>query len=356
MPIDESELNNLAEEALKLLTTIIGIPAYSKEEDRRADFLEQYLQSRSYHALRIGNNVLSGKPDPTRPIILLNSHLDTVKPASTWTKQPHTPIISDGKLYGLGSNDAGASLVSLLMAYLHLTKQDTPYQLIYAATAEEEISGQNGIIKVIDHLGPVHLAIVGEPTGMNLAVAEKGLMVIDATSEGVSGHAARDEGKNAIYQALDDINNIRNFRFEKISEHLGSTKATVTIIQAGSQHNVIPDTCTFVIDIRSNELYDNQEIHQLLQSQVQSNLTARSYRLKSSHISMQHPIVQKGLSMGLTAYGSPTLSDQALMPYTSIKIGPGQSSRSHTADEYITIEELRHGIQTYITLLTGLHL
>ncbi len=356
MSISDTKLNELTAEAIRLLKDLIAIPAYSKEEDHRADYLQAYCNQRMQAHQRIGNNIILGTTIPGIPSILLNSHIDTIIPSPTWTTDPHTPIITEDKIIGLGANDAGASVISLLMVYLYFKPQKLPFNLIYAASAEEEISGQNGILKVIEHLGDIELAIVGEPTGMDMAVAEKGLMVIDAVAPGISGHAAREEGKNAIYVAMDDIECIRNFKFDKISNHLGSTKTTVTVIQAGIQHNVIPDTCKYVIDVRSNELYTNQELYHLLQSKVNSVLTPRSYRLNASHISMDHPIVKKGLSLGLSSYGSPTLSDQALMPYTSIKIGPGQSSRSHTAGEYIEIEEIRSGIKTYIELLSGLQL
>lgn len=359
MPITDSRLDQLTDEAVNLLSELIRIPALSKEEDKRATYFYQYLIQNGLAPVRLLNNIIVRNDfmaDPSRPKLLLNSHIDTVRPSNTWTIDPHDPINQHGRLHGIGSNDAGASLVSLLMAYRYLVTTSQSYDLIYAATAEEEISGSHGIVHVIHELPEIQLAIVGEPTGMQMAIAEKGLMVIDAVAYGISGHAARDEGKNAIYAALQDIEKIKNYSFERISELLGPTKATVTVIQAGNQHNVIPDQCKYVIDVRSNEMYSNEEIHQLLQKEIQSVLTPRSYRLKSSHISMVHPVVIRGIGQGLTCYGSPTLSDQALMPYTSIKIGPGQSSRSHTADEYIEIEEIRHGIKTYIELLDGLNI
>jgi acetylornithine deacetylase len=350
-------MEDIIKSAKDLLSSLISIPSLSKEEDKRADFLYQHFKDLNHIPSRIGNNIILGNTEKNdRKKILLNSHIDTVKPANSYTLDPYKPIIKEGKLYGLGSNDAGASLVSLFAAYQHVINTNQSYDLIYVASAEEEISGQNGIAKVIDHIGNVDLAIVGEPTGMQMATAEKGLLVIDAIAHGVSGHAARNEGVNAIYIAIKDIESIRTFDFEKVSDLLGKTKATVTMVNAGSQHNVVPDQCKFVVDIRSNELYTLPEIHSLLQAHVQSTLTPRSFRLNPSRIDHDHPIVKKGISLGLSCYGSPTLSDQALMPYLSIKIGPGQSSRSHTADEYIELSEIDHGIKTYIDLLNGLEL
>lgn len=357
MSISDQELNTIYNKAVVLLADLIRIPSWSKEENQRADFLFDYLIGEKLHPIRVGNNIiLSNGSGIRKKRILLNSHIDTVKASPSWTLDPYDPIPLNGKLYGLGSNDAGASVVSLLMAYLHMSQFDNPFDLIFAASAEEEISGQNGIIKVIEEIGEVDLAIVGEPTGMQMATAEKGLMVIDGLATGVSGHAAREEGLNAIYIALQDIETIKEFDFDKVSDLLGKTKATVTIINAGTQHNVVPDQCKFVIDIRANELYTLHEIYTLLQSTVKSTLTPRSFRLKPSYIDHRHPIVIKGKSMGMTCFGSPTLSDQALMPYMSVKIGPGQSSRSHTADEYIELDEIKQGIKTYIELLKGLEL
>lgn len=355
MPIADTELHQLTDKAIALLMDLIRIPAYSREEHAKADKLQEELSQLGLQPKRVLNNLILGQPDgSSRPVVLLNSHIDTVRPVESWTLSPHGPVLKDDKIYGLGTNDAGASVVCLAMAYFHLSKKQQTYQLIFAASAEEEISGQNGILRVLEETGPVQLAIVGEPTGMEMAIAEKGLMVIDAVAKGQSGHAARNEGINAIYEALPDIEWIRNYRFEKISDHLGASKATVTVIQAGKQHNVVPDACHYVIDVRSNELYTNEEILEILQSGVKSVLTPRSLRLKSSGIPVSHPVVQRGLNLGLGTYGSPTLSDQALMPNLSLKIGPGQSSRSHTADEYVRIGEIREGIRTYISLLDGL--
>ncbi|HNR08898.1 MAG TPA: M20/M25/M40 family metallo-hydrolase [Saprospiraceae bacterium] len=357
MPIDDTELHQLTDQAIALLQALIPIPAYSREEHAKADKLEEELSKLGLQPQRVLNNLILGRrDDSSRPVLLLNSHIDTVRPVETWTFNPHEPVLREDKIFGLGTNDAGASVVCLAMAYSHLCKKQQAYQLIFAASAEEEISGQNGILRVLEETGPVQLAIVGEPTGMQMAIAEKGLMVIDAVSKGQSGHAARDEGINAIYEALPDIEWIRNYRFEKVSDHLGASKATVTVIHAGKQHNVVPDSCHYVIDVRSNELYTNEEMLHILQSGVKSVLTPRSLRLKSSGIPLSHPVVQRGLSLGLSTYGSPTLSDQALMPNLSLKIGPGQSARSHTADEFILIEEIKEGIRIYIELLDGLEI
>lgn len=357
MPISDSRLDELTTSAIQLLLELTAIPAYSKEEDQKAQKLVENLTRMGFAPYRLLNNViLSEQPDLTKPVLLLNSHIDTVKPVSGWSLDPHHPFIKEDKLFGLGTNDAGASVVCLIMAYHYLSQKSQPYQLILAATAEEEISGYQGIQHVLDQIAPVDFAIVGEPTNMQMAVAEKGLMVIDAVATGRSGHAAREEGINAIYEALMDIDTIRNFRFEKVSDYLGENKATVTVIHSGTQHNVVPDRCDYIIDVRSNELYTNQEIYEVLQSRVKSKLTPRSFRLQSSSISLQHPVITRGTSIGLTGYGSPTLSDQALMVNPSLKIGPGLSSRSHTADEYVDVNELREGIKIYIELLDELEL
>lgn len=353
--MSSDELNAYYKESVSILNSLIKIPALSKEEDQRALFLYDYFSRQGFSPNRIGNNIILYQNfNSSKKKIVLNSHIDTVKPAVTYTLNPNEPITKDGKLYGLGSNDAGASLVCLFAAFKYLKNTHQAFDLIFVASAEEEISGQNGIVKVIDELGPIDLAIVGEPTGMQMATAEKGLMVIDGLAKGIAGHAAREEGLNAIYVALRDIEKIKNYSWSKVSDLLGKTKATVTLIQAGTQHNVVPDQCKYVVDVRVNELYSLHEIYSVLQSEVESMLTPRSFRLKPSKIDHSHPIVQKGLSLGLNCYGSPTLSDQALMPYISIKIGPGQSSRSHTADEYIELDEIRNGIEMYIKLLDGL--
>ena len=289
-----------------------------------------------------------------KPTILLNSHIDTVKPVNGWRKQPFTAKIENGKLYGLGSNDAGASVVSLFQAYRHLSATEQAYNLIFLASCEEEVSGKNGIESVLSQLPPITLGIVGEPTEMHPAIAEKGLMVLDVTAHGKAGHAARNEGENAIYKALQDIQWFREYRFPKESSLLGPVKMSVTQVNAGTQHNVIPDLCNFVVDIRSNECYSNEELFAEICSHISSEAKARSFRLNSSHIDADHPFVKRAVAMGRIPFGSPTLSDQALMRFPSVKIGPGKSSRSHTADEYIVISEIEEAIKLYIELLDGL--
>ena len=345
-------------EAVTLLQALIGIPSISREEDAAADFLQTYIEESGIMTGRMGNNVWCISPmfDTSRPTILLNSHIDTVKPVNGWRKQPFTPKIDNGKLFGLGSNDAGASLVSLFQVYKHLSATEQKYNLIFLASCEEEVSGKNGIESVLPQLPPITLGIVGEPTEMNPAIAEKGLMVLDVTAQGRSGHAAREEGDNAIYQILPDIEWFRTHKFEKESSLLGPVKMTVTQINAGTQHNVIPDTCSIVVDIRSNECYSNETLFEEIKKHISSEVKARSFRLNSSSISPEHPIVKRAIALGKTPFGSPTLSDQALMPFTSIKIGPGKSSRSHTADEYIMINEIEEAISLYIKLLDGLEL
>jgi acetylornithine deacetylase len=344
------------DEAIELLKTLISIPSYSREEKELADFLEKHIEIMGYVAGRKDNNIWITGPglDNSKPTIMLNSHIDTVRPSDKWTRDPHTPVSENGKLYGLGSNDAGASLVSLLYTFSLLTSKEQPYNLIFAASAEEEISGANGMENLLKEMSRIDLAVVGEPTGMQMAIAEKGLMVVDCTAHGKSGHAAREEGINAIYKAMDDIQWIRNNELPEKSEILGPVKMSVTMINAGTQHNVIPDKCNFVIDIRSNECYSNQEIFNILQENLKSEIKARSFRLSSSGISVLHPIVKRGLSLGLETFGSPTLSDQALMPFTSIKIGPGESARSHTSDEFIYFDEIRNAVKTYFNLLNDL--
>ena len=291
------------------------------------------------------------------PVILLNSHIDTVKPSGGYTRNPFSPDIEGDFLYGLGSNDAGGALVTLLAVFMHFnTLEDLPFNLIYAATAEEEISGTNGLESILIDLGKLDLAIVGEPTKMQMAIAEKGLMVLDCTAHGRSGHAAREEGENAIYKAIADIEKLRNYRFEKTSDILGPVKMSVTIVNAGTQHNVVPDSCSFVVDVRTNEHYSNQQACEIISELIGSDVSPRSFRLNSSGIPVDHPIVKRGIGIGLNYYGSPTTSDQAVIPYPSIKIGPGESARSHTANEYILISEIEEGFRIYIDLLTELHL
>jgi len=349
-------INQAQEDAVELLKNLISIPSYSRDEKEAADFLQRHIEATGYICGRKGNNVwvLSPAFDTSKPTILLNSHIDTVKPTQGWSRDPHIPTEENGRLYGLGSNDAGASLVSLFYVFTTLTAKEQPYNLIFAASAEEEVSGKEGVESLLQEMPRIDLAIVGEPTGMSLAVAEKGLMVVDCTAHGTSGHAARNEGVNAIYKAIEDIEWIRTMELPKKSELLGAVKMSVTMIQSGTQHNVVPDKCDFVVDIRSNECYTNQEIFDILKQNLQSELKARSFRLSSSGIDIQHPIVKRGKSMGLSTFGSPTLSDQALMSFPSVKIGPGDSARSHSADEYIIIQEIEDAIEVYYELLDGL--
>lgn len=348
----------LSSEAVSILKSLIGIPSISREEEAVADFLQNYIESIGIVVNRKGNNLwcLSPMFDLNKPTILLNSHIDTVKPVNGWKKQPFTPIEEDGKLYGLGSNDAGASVVSLLQVFRQLSEKEQNYNLIYLASCEEEVSGKNGIESVLSSLPPISLGVVGEPTNMQPAIAEKGLMVLDVTAYGKAGHAARDEGENAIYKVLEDITWFRDFRFEKESPLLGPVKMSVTQINAGTQHNVIPDKCTLVVDIRSNELYSNEEIFEIVKSNVKSEVNARSFRLNSSQIAEDHPFVKKTIELGRVPFGSPTLSDQALMSFPTVKMGPGNSSRSHTADEYVMISEIDEAIGLYIDILDGLAL
>ncbi|MBQ1799206.1 MAG: M20/M25/M40 family metallo-hydrolase, partial [Prevotella sp.] len=286
-----------------------------------------------------------------KPTLLLNAHIDTVKPVASWTRNPFEPTLEDDILYGLGSNDCGGGLVTLLQVYRYFLEYESPYNIIYLASAEEEVSGANGISCVLPLMPKIDVAIVGEPTNMQPAVAEKGLMVIDMTSHGKSGHAARNEGVNAIYEMLDDLTWIRNYQFKKESEFLGATKMTVTMINAGTQHNVIPDECKAVIDVRTNEYYQNEFLFEFLRKHLHSDVKARSFRLHSSHIDINHPLIQKCISMGKKPFGSPTLSDQALMPFPSFKMGPGESSRSHSANEFIRVSEMQRAIEEYIQLI-----
>ena len=344
-------------EAIDTLKGMISRPSFSRDEAAVADFLQQTWQSAGHTVHRKGNNLWIVSPgfDLDKPTLLLNSHIDTVKPASGWTKDPFNPEESeDEKLYGLGSNDAGASVVSLYAAFTRLIEKEQAYNLIFLASCEEEVSGKNGIESALADLPPVAFAIVGEPTGMQPAVAEKGLMVLDCVSIGKAGHAARNEGVNAIYEALPDIEWFRSYVFPEQSDFLGPVKMSVTMINAGTQHNVVPDKCTFVVDVRTNEFYTNERLYESICQQVKCEVKARSFRLNSSSLPLDHPFLQRTAMMDLKPFGSPTLSDQALMPFPSVKIGPGQSSRSHTADEYIGLMEIREAIQMYVTLLNQL--
>jgi acetylornithine deacetylase len=343
---------------ITLLQRLINIPSISREESACADELALFMKDNGLQAHRHANNLWCvGKTFlPHRPTLLLNAHIDTVKPVSGWQRSPFTATLEGDRLYGLGANDCGGGLVALLFAFMQLQREDDgtlPYNLIYLASAEEEVSGKNGIESVLPLLPPIDVAIVGEPTGMQPAIAEKGLMVLDCTAHGKSGHAAREEGVNAIYKAMTDIEWLRTHRFEKVSPLLGAVKTSVTQVQAGTQHNVVPDRCTFVVDVRTNECYSNVEILTEIQKNLTSDVVARSTRLNSSHIDIKHPLIQYCIHQGKEPFGSPTLSDQALMPFPSFKLGPGNSARSHTADEYICLSELKEALNFYIALIKG---
>ena len=342
-------------DAVELLKKLIATPSVSRNEKDAADIMEQTIRSYGFEPQREANNIWMIDPhyDESRPTLLLNAHIDTVKPVASWTRDPFSPDVEDGVLYGLGSNDCGGGLCSLLQIFRMLTEKPQHYNLIYLASAEEEVSGKDGITRALPLLPHIDLAIVGEPTGMNPAVAEKGLMVLDVIAHGKSGHAARNEGVNAIYEALDDMRWIRDYKFEKVSEFLGPTKMTLTVVNAGTQHNVIPDKCTMLVDIRTNEFYDNEEVFEFIRQHLKSEVKAHSFRLKSSRIDPEHPLIKKCVAMGMKPFGSPTLSDQALMHFPSFKLGPGESSRSHSADEFIKISEIRDAIAQYTELLDG---
>ena len=349
------DIATLTDEAVGLLKALIATPSVSREEAQAADCLQRYIELQGMETGRKGNNVwcLSPAFDLKKPTLLLNSHIDTVKPVAGWRKDPFSPTESNGRLYGLGSNDAGASVVSLLQVFLALCRTAQPYNLVFLASCEEEVSGAGGIESVLPLLPPITFALVGEPTEMQPAIAEKGLMVLDVTATGRSGHAARDEGDNAIYKVIDNIAWFRDYRFPRVSPLLGPVKMSVTMVSAGTQHNVIPDRCTFVVDIRSNECYTNEELFTEICRHILCEAKARSFRLGSSHAPEGHPLVQRAIALGRVPFGSPTLSDQALMPFPSMKMGPGKSSRSHTADEFICLKEIEEAIGLYLSLLDG---
>lgn len=345
----------LVDESIVLLRNLISIPSFSREEDKTAQAIEAFLQERSVKTFRKENNIWAFNKfyDLAKPTILLNSHHDTVKPNSGYTRDPFSADLEGDMLYGLGSNDAGGSLVSLAAAFLHFyEQQDLKYNLCLALTAEEEISGKNGLELILPELGELEFAIVGEPTQMQMAIAEKGLLVLDCTVYGKAGHAARDEGENAIYKALKDIEWFRTYEFAKKSELFGPVKMSVTIIEAGSQHNVVPATCKFTVDVRVTDAYRNEEVLRIIRQHVNCDVNPRSTRLKPSSISPDHPIVKAGLALGRETYGSPTTSDQALLDIPSLKMGPGDSARSHMADEFIYTNEIEEGVSLYIELLS----
>jgi acetylornithine deacetylase len=346
--------HELGKAMISLLEELIAIPSFSKEENATADRLERFFKDNNIQSFRKGNNVWVKNFlfDKDKPTLLLNSHHDTVKPNKGYTRDPFAPTIEDGKLYGLGSNDAGGPLLALLGTFLHFYDMaDLPFNIIYAATAEEEISGTGGIESIISDLDNIHLAIVGEPTLMNMAVAERGLLVIDCEAQGVAGHAARNEGVNAIYEAMKDIEWFRAYKFEKESEWLGPVGMNVTMINAGTAHNQVPSVCNYTVDIRLNEHYSHQQVLDLIRSHVKSTVKERSTRIKPSFVNMANPIVGAAQDLKIPLYGSPTTSDMALMPWPAVKIGPGDSARSHSADEFIYIQEIEDGITLYISLL-----
>ena len=349
------EKQRYVNDAVELLSDLIAIPSVSRDEKLAADCMENRMKDWGLSPRREANNiwVVADGYDAGRPTVLLNAHIDTVKPVATWTKNPHEPLMEGDRLYGLGSNDCGGGLVTLLQVFRVLKDEALPFNLIYLASAEEEVSGKYGVERVLPLLPKIDVAIVGEPTGMQPAIAEKGLMVIDGYAKGISGHAARNEGVNAIYEALDDLVWLRDYRFGKESPLLGPTKMTVTQVESGTQHNVIPDALHFVIDVRTNEYYQNEYVFAFLQKHMRRcELKARSFRLHSSSIATEHPLVKRCVELGLTPFGSPTLSDQALMSFPSFKLGPGESSRSHSADEYICISEIERALELYLQILT----
>jgi acetylornithine deacetylase len=349
------DVSILQTDAIELLKQLIVTPSFSKEEDNTSAIIKAFLETHGVKAEQYLYNIWAKNKyfDTSKPTILLNSHHDTVKPNKGYTLDPFSPIEKEGKLFGLGSNDAGGSLVSLIATFLHFyEKENLKYNIILAATAEEEISGHNGIEILLPQLGKIDFAIVGEPTQMQMAVAEKGLMVLDCTSNGKAGHAAREEGENAITKAIKDIEWFNSYKFNKVSDLLGPVKMSVTVIETDNKaHNVVPAQCKFVVDCRVNELYTFEEMLEKIKSNVQCEIKPRSTRLRSSSISLDHPLVKAGLDLKRNYYGSPTTSDKALMNFPSLKIGPGDSARSHTADEFIYIDEIKNGIELYIQLL-----
>lgn len=354
--INIQNIESLQAEAKQLLKKLIATPSFSKEEGNTATIIETFLQSHSVKTNRIQNNIWATNLhyDQSKPTILLNSHHDTVKPNKSYTLDPFSPIEKDEKLFGLGSNDAGGCLVSLIACFLYFYDHtELPYNIILIASAEEEISGFNGIELALKEVPTIDFGIVGEPTLLEMAIAERGLMVLDVEATGVAGHAAREEGENALYKILPDIEWFKTFQFDRVSDLLGAVKMTVTVIETDNKaHNVVPSSCKIVVDVRVNELYSFEEILATIQANVQSNVQPRSLRLRSSGIALDHVVVKAGLSLGKRYYGSVTTSDKALMPFPALKMGPGDSARSHTADEFIYLKEIEEGVLTYIQLLS----
>ncbi|MDR0560626.1 MAG: M20 family metallo-hydrolase [Prevotellaceae bacterium] len=343
-------------ETIELLKTLISIPSFSGEEDKTADTIYDFLNSKNIETYRYKNNVWAKNRQfsPDKPVLLLNSHHDTVKPSQSYTVNPFEAVIENGKLYGLGSNDAGGSLTSLITVFCRFYDRELPFNLILALTAEEEAIGKNGISALWNHLGNVDFAIVGEPTGMNVALAERGLIVLDCVSEGIAGHAARNEGKNAIYEAIDDILWFRNFRFPKVSKLMGEVKMNVTVVNAGTQHNVVPSECKFVVDIRPVDCYSNEEIAETVRQNVKCRVTPRSLHLKASAISEEHILAKTAKKLNIPCYVSPTTSDISRISVPAVKMGPGESARSHTADEFIHIAEIENAIDGYANFIEQL--
>ncbi len=349
--------NNLLEPGLDLLKQLISTSSFSRHEHETASLIEDFLHGQEVETSRKANNVWAFNKyfDLAKPTMLLNSHHDTVRPNSGYTRNPFSADLEDGKLFGLGSNDAGGCLVTLIAVFLYFnSRRNLKYNLCLAATAEEEISGSNGLELILPELGILDFAIVGEPTGMQLAVAERGLLVLDCMAKGRSGHAAREEGENAIYKALKDIDWFRTYRFAKVSEVFGHIKMNVTVIEAGSEHNVVPATCKFTVDVRVTDAYRNEEVLKIIRNHVSCQVVPRSVRLKPSSIDINHPLVQAGLALGRKTYGSPTTSDQALLNIPSLKMGPGESARSHTANEFIYVDEIKEGLELYIKMLENI--
>lgn len=354
--MNHSELDKSVTEAVELLKALITTPSRSRDEARTADLLHAFLAQRGAAPERLANNVWARAEhfDPARPTLLLNSHHDTVRPAASYTRDPYTPAVEDGKLYGLGSNDAGASVVSLVETFLRFRTRPLPFNLVLGISAEEECMGPNGIRALLPALGRVDMALVGEPTGMQAALGERGLVVVDCTAHGKSGHAARGEGENALYIALDDIARLRSLRFGRESELLGPIGIAVTQIEAGTQHNVVPDTCRFVVDVRTTDAYSNEETVEILRAALRSDVVPRSTHIRAAAVGEEHPLVRAAIAAGRRTYVSPTTSDRTLMPFPALKMGPGESSRSHTADEFVLLGEIAEGIAIYETYIEKL--
>lgn len=366
-------MDTLYTDAVGLLKALITTPSFSKEEKETAQVIKQFLTDKKIPADQYLNNIwaINKHFDSAKPTVILNSHHDTVKPNPQYTKSPFEAIVEDDKLYGLGSNDAGGCLVSLIATFVHFyDKEELPFNVVLAATAEEEITGKNGIEALLVHQGFLKslqnpdfknqqdkwFAVVGEPTLMNLAIAEKGLMVLDASAVGRAGHAARNEGENALYIAMKDILWFESFKYPKSSEWLGEVKQTVTVVETENKaHNVVPAICNYVVDIRLPDCYTHEEIMDIIRENIKSDFKERSIRLRSTRIEVEHPLVQSGINLGSKPYGSPTCSDKALMPFPALKCGPGDSARSHTADEFIYLAEISGGIEKYIKMLEGMH-